>query len=56
MIGFGVYSLHSGILQVGRHEVAQLSRVETPGMFWVATSGLIVAGIVFITRGMKSES
>jgi len=56
LIGFSIYSMVTGIVQVSRHQLHALSRVDSPGLFWMAVLGLIAAGCVFIARGMNSDA
>ena len=52
-IGFSLYSISDGVLQVGRHEVTAISRADSPALFWVVIAGLILTGAIFLMRGLK---
>lgn len=52
-IGFSLYSIADGVLQVGRHEVAAISRADSPALFWVVITALILTGAFFVMRGLK---
>lgn len=52
-IGFGVYSMLTGVLQVGRH--VSFVKVDSPGLFWMSAIGLLIAGACFIGIALREE-